>query len=93
MDRSKDEAFEAFKKLKAATEMEQVHALWTYCGEEYALNEFDDYRGKIGIKRFLMAPYMPQQNGVVEVIERSLTCREVCSRARTCRGPFGEKLS
>ena len=67
--RSKDEAFEAFKKLKAATEMEHklnVRALRTDHGGEFTSNEFNDYCEKIGIKRFLTTPYMPQQNRVVE---------------------------
>src|ERR1041385_1846755 len=67
--RSKDEAFEAFKKLKAATEMEhkmKVRALRTDRGGEFTSNEFNDYCEKIGMERFLMVPYTPQQNGVVE---------------------------
>jgi transposase InsO family protein len=73
--RSKDEAFEAFKKLKAATEMEhklKVRALRTDRGGEFTSNEFNDYCEKIGIKRFLTAPYMPQQNGVVESRNRTV---------------------
>ena len=44
--RSKDEAFEAFKKLKAATEMEhklKVRTLRTDCGGEFTSSEFNDY--------------------------------------------------
>ena len=73
--RSKDEAFEAFKKLKAATEMEhkvKVRALRTDRGGEFTSNEFNDYCEKIGIKRFLTAPYTPQQNGVVERCNRTV---------------------
>ena len=60
--RSKDEALEAFKKLKAATEMEhklKVRALRTDRGGEFTLNEFNDYCEKIGIKRFHTAAYTP----------------------------------
>ena len=44
--RSKDEAFEVFKKLKAATEMEhklKVRALRTDRDGEFTSNEFNDY--------------------------------------------------
>jgi transposase InsO family protein len=67
--RSKDEAFEAFKKLKATTEMEhklKVRAIRTNHDREFMSNEFNDYCEKISIKRFLMAPYTPQQNRVVK---------------------------
>jgi transposase InsO family protein len=67
--RSKDEAFEAFLKVKAATEMElklQVRSLRTDRGGEFTSREFNDYCEEKGIKRFLTAPYSPQQNGVVE---------------------------
>jgi transposase InsO family protein len=73
--RSKDEAFEAFKKLKAATEMEhklKVRALWIDRGGEFTSNEFNDYCEKISIKRFLTAPYTPQQNGVIERRNRTV---------------------
>jgi hypothetical protein len=43
---SKDEAFEAFKKRKAATEMKhklKVWALRTYRSGEFTSNEFNDY--------------------------------------------------
>ena len=73
--RSKDEAFEAFKKLKAATEMEhklKVRALRTDRGGEFTSNEFNNYCEKIGVKRFLTAPYTPQQNGVVERRNRTV---------------------
>ncbi|KAM3310132.1 hypothetical protein ACQJBY_031052 [Aegilops geniculata] len=73
--RSKDEAFEAFKKLKAATEMEhklKVRALRIDRGGEFTSNKFNDYCEKIGLKRFFTAPYMPQQNGVVERRNRTV---------------------
>ena len=67
--RSKDEAFEAFKKVKAAAEMEKnskLKALRTDSGGEFTSNEFKQYCELMGIKRYLTAPYSPQQNGVVE---------------------------
>ena len=67
--RDKDEAFEAFKKVKAAVEMEKnskLKALRTDRGGEFTSNEFKTYCELLGIKRYLSAPYSPQQNGVVE---------------------------
>ncbi|KAL6311032.1 hypothetical protein AAG906_015921 [Vitis piasezkii] len=67
--RNKDEAFEAFKKTKASTEMEKnskLKAFRTDRGGEFTSNEFKTYCELLGIKRYLTAPYSPQQNGVVE---------------------------
>jgi transposase InsO family protein len=69
LTRSKDEAFEAFLKVKAAIEMElqlQVRSLRTDRGGEFISREFNAYCEENGIKRFITAPYSPQQNGVVE---------------------------
>ena len=67
--RSKDEALEAFRKVKIAAEVEseeKLKALRTDRGGEFTSNEFKAYCEKHGIKRYLMAPYTPQQNRVVE---------------------------
>ena len=41
-----------------------VKALWSDNGGEYILNEFKDFYIKEGIRRELIAPHNPQQNGV-----------------------------
>uniref|UniRef100_A0A453T4W2 Integrase catalytic domain-containing protein n=1 Tax=Aegilops tauschii subsp. strangulata TaxID=200361 RepID=A0A453T4W2_AEGTS len=67
--RSKDEELEAFRKVKIAAEVEseeRMKALRTDRGGEFTSNEFKAYCEKHGIKRYLTAPYTPQQNGVVE---------------------------
>jgi transposase InsO family protein len=67
--RDKNEAFEACKKVKVAAEMEKnckLKALRTDRGGEFTSNEFRNYCEILGIKRYLTAPYSPQQNGVVE---------------------------
>ena len=67
--RSKDEALEAFRKVKIAAEVEseeKLKALRTDRGGEFTSNEFKSYCEKHGIKRYLTAPYTPQQNGVIE---------------------------
>jgi hypothetical protein len=50
----------------------KVRALRTDRGGEFTSNEFNDCCEKIGIKRFLMEPYTPQQNGVVERRNRTV---------------------
>ena len=44
----------------------QVKALRSDNGGEYISNEFKDFCRKEGIRRELIAPHNPQQNGVVE---------------------------
>jgi Integrase core domain len=67
--KSKDKAFQAFKEIKVAAEVEtnaKLKAFRTDRGSEFKSNEFNDYCKQMGIKRYLTAPYSPQQNGVVE---------------------------
>lgn len=66
---NKDEALSAFKKIKAAVEMEadlKIKAFRTDRGGEFTSKEFTKFCEDMGVKRFLTAPYSPQQNGVVE---------------------------
>ncbi|CAA0816053.1 Unknown protein [Striga hermonthica] len=66
---SEDEAFEAFKKVKIAAEIEKdskLKASRTDRGGEFTSNEFKQYCEQMRIKRYLTAPYSPQQNGIVE---------------------------
>jgi transposase InsO family protein len=67
--KSKDEAFDAIKKIQRAAEMEKslkLMALRTDRGGEFNSDEFAEYCERLGIKHFRTAPYTPQQNGVVE---------------------------
>ena len=67
--KSKDEAVEAVKKIRAAVEVEQnlkVMALRTDRGGEFTSKNFAQFCEGLGIKRYLTALYSPQQNGVVE---------------------------
>ena len=62
--RSKDEAFVAFLKVKAASEMElklQVCSLRTDRGGEFTSNEYKSYCEEKGIKRFITTPYSWQK--------------------------------
>ncbi|KAL8127829.1 hypothetical protein AgCh_014672 [Apium graveolens] len=67
--RSKDQALEAFKKFKSLVEKEAkntVKLLRTDRGGEFMSKEFKKFCENAGVKRYLTAPYTPQQNEVVE---------------------------
>lgn len=66
---TKDVALSAFKKSRAGVELEvdqKMKALRTDRGVEFTSKEFEGYRESLGVKRFRIVPYSPQQNGVVE---------------------------
>jgi hypothetical protein len=65
----KDQTFSKFCEFKALVEKEsgkQVKALRSDNGGEYISNEFKDFCSRGGIRRELIAPHNPQQNGVTE---------------------------
>jgi transposase InsO family protein len=67
--KSKAEALDAVKKVRAAVEVElnlKVMALRTDRGGEFTSKNFAQFCEGLGIKHYLTAPYSPQQNGVVE---------------------------
>jgi transposase InsO family protein len=66
---SKDKAFQMFKIIKESIEVEQgkkLKAFRTDRGGEFKSVEFEGYCKEVGVKRYMTAPYSPQQNGVVE---------------------------
>jgi hypothetical protein len=66
---SKDEVFGKFKEFKALIENlseRKIKTLRSYNGGEYTSKEFVNFCKYVGIKRELITPYNPQQNGVVE---------------------------
>ncbi|GJX59588.1 zinc finger, CCHC-type containing protein [Tanacetum coccineum] len=72
---SKDQAFSTFKEFRQQIEMEmrmKLRMLRTDRGGEYTSNEFTKYCKENGIARQLTAPYLPQQNGVVERRNRTV---------------------
>ena len=76
--RRKSEAFEKFKEYKAETEKRLNKCLKTLRsdrGGEYLLGEFRDYLSIQGITSQLLAPGVPQQNGVVE--RRNMTLMDM----------------
>ena len=63
----KRKTFSKFCEFKALVEKEsgkQVKALRSDNGGEYISNEFKDFHSKEGIRRELIVPHKPQQNGV-----------------------------
>ena len=71
----KDQTFSKFCEFKALVEKEsgkQVKALRSDNGGEYISNEFKDFCSREGIRRELIAPHNPQQNGVAERKNRTI---------------------
>ena len=65
----KSETFSKFCEFKALVEKEsgkQVKDLRSYNGGDYISGEFKDFCSKEGIRRELIVPHNPQQNGVAE---------------------------
>ncbi|CAM8944369.1 unnamed protein product [Rhodiola kirilowii] len=73
--KEKSEAFDKFKAFKKLAEQETgavVKTFRTDRGGEFVSHEFQSFCDKVGIRRHLTAPYLPQQNGVVERRNRTL---------------------
>jgi transposase InsO family protein len=73
--KEKSKAFEVFKKFKVLVEkltVLYIKALRSDRGGEYMSTAFMNYYEKHGIKRFLTAPYSPQQNGVAKRKNRTI---------------------
>ena len=69
MLKQKSDALEAFKRFQVAAELEsslKIKTLRTDHGGEFNSKALFDFCLQSGIKRQLLAPYSPQQNGVVE---------------------------
>lgn len=73
--KEKSQAFEAFKIFKAMVEKEKglkIKSMRSDRGGEFLSKDFIKYCENNGIRRFLTAPYSPQQNGVVERKNRTI---------------------
>jgi hypothetical protein len=71
----KDQTFSKFYEFKALVEKEsgnQVKALRRDNGGEYISNEFKYFYSREGIRRELIAPHNPPQNGVTERKNRTI---------------------
>jgi hypothetical protein len=73
--RKKFEVFDKFKEFKALVENQtekKIKVLRTDNDGELYGNEFEEFCKKCGIARHKTTPYTPQQNGVVERMNRTL---------------------
>ena len=73
--KQKDEAFEKFKIFKARAENEsgyKIKCLRSDRGGEFTSNEFFDFCEENGIRREFSTAITPQQNGVVERMNRKV---------------------
>jgi hypothetical protein len=73
--RKKSEAFDKFKEFKALVENQtknKIKVLRIDNGGEFSENEFEEFCKKCGIARQKNTPYTPQQNGVVERMNKTL---------------------
>jgi hypothetical protein len=73
--RKKSEVFDKFKEFKALVENQtekKIKVLRTDNGGELCGNEFIDFCKKCGIARQKTTPYTPKQNGVAEMMNRTL---------------------
>ena len=71
----KDQTFSKFCEFKALVEKDignKVKALRSENGGEYVSNEFKKFCASKGIRRELIAPHNPQQNGVAERNNRTI---------------------
>jgi transposase InsO family protein len=79
--RNKSEVFDMFKEFKALVENQtkkRIKVLRTDNGGEFCGNEFEEFYKKCGISRQKTTPYAPQQNGVVERMNRTLMEKSSC---------------
>jgi transposase InsO family protein len=67
--KTKDEDFSRFQEFKSLVENQtgkKIKVLRSDNGGEYTSKEFESFYKEAGIKRELIVPYNPQQNGVAE---------------------------
>jgi hypothetical protein len=74
--KAKSEVFKRFQEFKALVENQtgkKIKVLRSDNGGEYASTEFVDFCTQAGIRRQMIVPYNPQQNGVAERKNRAIT--------------------
>ena len=94
---NKDEAFECFKRYKAEVENQKgrkIKCLRSDRGGEYFSHEFDIFCEEHGVVHQRTAPYTPQQNGLAERKNRTLTemINSMMINANTPKYLWGEAL-
>jgi transposase InsO family protein len=90
-------AAEAIKRIQAAAERKsgcKLLALRTDRGGEFTSTRFTEYCAELGVGRQLTAPYMPQQNGVVERRNQTVMAMDrTMLKAKGLPGIFWGRLS
>jgi hypothetical protein len=79
--KNKDDTFAALKYWKVMIERQtdrKVKVLCTDNGGEFCSSAFNDYCRQEGIVRHHTIPYTPQQNGVVECMNRTIISKACC---------------
>ena len=71
--KEKSEAFDRLKRLVEQETKASIKTLRTNMGGEFTSQEFQTFCDDNGVNHHLTAPYSPQQNGVVERRNRTLT--------------------
>jgi transposase InsO family protein len=77
----KSKVFDRFKEFKALVENQtekRIKVLRTDNGGEFYENEFEELCKKCGIERKKNTPYTPQQNGVIERMNKTLMEKSRC---------------
>lgn len=84
--KQKSDVFETMKNWMIMIEKQTdktIKVLRTDNGLEFVNQQLNDFCAKNGIKRHLTVPYTPQQNGVVEIMNRTILERVRCMLAPT----------
>lgn len=79
--KSKNETFECFQKFKTLVETQKskaIKVLRTDNGGEFCSKEFESYLEKFGIVHQKTNPFTPEQNGMVERMNRTLIEKARC---------------
>jgi hypothetical protein len=74
--KTKSEVFKRFQEFKALVENQtrkRIKVLQSDNGGEYSSTQFIDFCAHYGIRRQVIVPYNPQQNGVAERKNRAIT--------------------
>jgi hypothetical protein len=95
---TKDAAVTAIKNIQAAAERKsgkKLLMLRTDRGGEFTAADFGNYCAQLGVRRQFTAPYMPQQNGVVERQNQTVVgAARSMMKAKSLPGVFwGEAVS
>ena len=94
----KHEVFEKFQEFEARVTNEsglKIGALRTDNGGEYMSGEFQSYLKSKGILHQLSVPHLPEQNGVAERMNRTLTesARSMITHAGVSNGYWAEAIA